>query len=645
MAAPTTPVVTTSLEESPPCADLRETMADRPLPAVTPGIIDEASMAGAKPTEEARAVLDRVNAALVGNDSETLKDCFLPGLAHWKDTLAMTYHLRTLFTPGVIVAGLLKTKDLRGIAGGLTVEGTAQFVSDSETPFISSDFVYRTISPAASCTGTVYLIPTRDDNEVVEWKIWVLSTRLESLDIQHEDMLLLNSPGKPLDGLHEFDTDVFIIGGGNAGLALAARLKALGVESVISERNDHVGDNWALRYDCLQFHVPTSFCDLPYKPYGQEFRSVPLKRDVLAEQLKLYVEEFQLNIVTESSIQWTAYDSASEKWKIRIRTPRGEMTATARHLVQATGVASQKPYLPLADDAKIYKGFSLHSSTYKNPAQLQEKGIKSVLIIGSANTAFDILQDSHAAGLETTMVVRSPTYIVPLEYITDPRSLGVYDSGVEAADRRLLSLPLSIDAALGKRLFTKLAEEEPDRYKSLAAAGFPVLDSTDKDCVLAHNLLERAGGHYVDTGATSLIADGKVGVKANVQPIAFIEKGLRFSDGSTLHADAIIWCTGFCDKDVRQVAAEVFGVGQPSDEVVGLGLEDILARMDSTWGIDSEGEIRGMWKRQSKLANFWVMGGHTQLHRWHSKTLALQIKAALEGVLPDPWLDTPATTE
>jgi hypothetical protein len=49
-----------------------------------------------------------------------------------------------------------------------------------------------------------------------------------------------------------------------SAVSLAARLKALGVESVMSEQNAQVGDNWALRYDCLQFHVPTSFCDMPY---------------------------------------------------------------------------------------------------------------------------------------------------------------------------------------------------------------------------------------------------------------------------------------------------------------------------------------------------------------------------------------------
>lgn len=62
----------------------------------------------------------------------------------------------------------------------------------------------------------------------------------------------------------ELDTDVLILGAGNAAVSLAARLKAVGVSYIMAEKNAKVGDNWALRYDSLKFHVPTSFCEMPY---------------------------------------------------------------------------------------------------------------------------------------------------------------------------------------------------------------------------------------------------------------------------------------------------------------------------------------------------------------------------------------------
>lgn len=49
-----------------------------------------------------------------------------------------------------------------------------------------------------------------------------------------------------------------------SGLMTASRLKALGVESVVLDRNPQIGDSWANRYDCLNFHVPTSNCEMPY---------------------------------------------------------------------------------------------------------------------------------------------------------------------------------------------------------------------------------------------------------------------------------------------------------------------------------------------------------------------------------------------
>lgn len=107
------------------------------------------------------------------------------------------------------------------------------------------------------------LLPIKENN-VLSWKIWNLCTGLTSLDMLPENESLLQAPGRSLNDQKTLETDVFVIGGGNAGAALAARLKALGVDSIIAERNPRAGDNWARRYDCMKFHVPTALCDLPY---------------------------------------------------------------------------------------------------------------------------------------------------------------------------------------------------------------------------------------------------------------------------------------------------------------------------------------------------------------------------------------------
>ncbi|KAH7015831.1 hypothetical protein EDB80DRAFT_761691 [Ilyonectria destructans] len=649
-ASPNTP---SSQDEYPPRADLRKMLDQQPLPVITPGTVDVDSMAGDEPTKQATAVLSTFNAALAADNAAALGDCFLASQAYWKDQLALTYHMRTFYTPSAIAASFLETKSLRGISGELKLQGPAGFLPATPTlQFIDFGFVFTTTSPAASCSGRMLLLPTKtteNGNEVLQWKIWILSTRLDNLDLHAEDEGLLKFPVKELEGLKTIETDVFILGGGNAAVALAARLKTLGVESVMAERNPNVGDNWALRYDCMRFHIPTSFCELPYMTYDKELQSPHLlSRDELAEQVRRYVSTFNLNIITSVKIQSTTYNQSAKQWVVKFETPAGQRTAVSKHIVQATGIGSQQVYLPPMEDTGQYKGISIHSAQYTNAKKLTEQGAKSVLIIGSANTAFDVLGDCHAAGLQSTMVVRSPTYIVPVEYVCDKFSLGAYDFGVEAADRLFLTLPSCVDSQLGRGLFGLFASKEPDRYAALAAKGFPVVDSSHPDSVLMHNLLERAGGHYVDVGGTNLLTEGKADFKAGVEPVAYTATGLWFSDGTTADADAIVWCTGFADKDVRDSVTSILGDDvDDGNSVFGeaeknlLGPRDIASRVDATWGVDEEGEIRGMWKRHLRLDNYWVMGGYTQQHRWHSRTLALQIKAALEGVLPPAYRGVP----
>ncbi|KAF9892283.1 hypothetical protein FE257_002060 [Aspergillus nanangensis] len=526
-----------SQDEFPPRADLRQMLARRPLPVVSPDLVDPISMSRDETMKQARTILSLVNDALSSGDVKALASCFLPTQAYWKDQLALTYHLRTFNTPGVIAAALLETTKLRGLEGRLEADGTAEFV------------------PATPTHG---------------------------LDIHKEDPQLLILPGRRLDNCQTIDTDVFIIGGGNAAVSLSARLKALGVESVMAERNASPGDNWARRYDCMRFHIPTSACDLPYMGKWNQLRSPHLlSRDELASQVRRYVETFNLNMITSTRIESTQYDPASKLWE-------------------------------------------------------------SVLIVGSANTAFDVIEDTHAAGLETTMVARSPTYVIPVEYLTDKRSLGAHDLGVEETDWLLQTMPTLVDAQLSAGLLTQFASEEPNRYHNLSNAGFSVIDSCHPDAVLFHYLLERAGGHYVDVGGTKLLEDGRVRIKAGVEPVAYTPTGLRFSDNSTIDVDAVVWCTGFADKDIRHTAREILGRHTHTENKNVLTSEDIASRLDATGGVDLEGEIRGMWKRHPRLGdNFWIMGGFTSQHRWHSRTLALQIKAALEGILPPAYRETP----
>lgn len=456
------------------------------------------------------------------------------------------------------------------------------------------------------------------------WKIWIMSTRLDYLHGLYERQDLLHAPCQPLSHDETFETDVFIVGGGNAAAALAARLKALGLSNVMADRNAHVGDNWALRYDPLKFHVPTPYCELPYEEYHPKLQDKILSRNDLATHLKKCVRQFGLHVINSVEItQTTLADDG--RWRVNFSTPYSARTAIARHLVQATGIGSQIPYTPSITEQQTYNGVAIHSSQYKDLHVLKDQSVQSVCVVGPASTVFGVVQDCYNGGLQVTMIARSPQYVVPLDYICHENGLGAYKFGVDRADESFMMMPTIVDSQLGQRLFQKLASEEPDRYLALCEAGFLVIDSRDPDAALMHNLIERGGGHYVDTGTTNLLAEGKVDFRAGVVPSAYTSSGLRLSDTTTLDADTIVWCTGFADKDARETVAEIMKISLP---------------VDATWVIDEEGEIRGMWKRHSKVDNYWFMGGFTQQHRWHSRTLAQQIKASLAGVLPAPYLGT-----
>jgi hypothetical protein len=180
------------------------------------------------------------------------------------------------------------------------------------------------------------------------------------------------------------------------------------------------------------------------------------------------------------------------------------------------------------------------------------------------------------------------------------------------------------------------------RYEALATAGFPVIDSRHHDGDLIHHLQERIGGHYVDTGnAVKLIERGKVRIKSLVEPVAYLEKGLRFSDESTLDADAIVWCTGFGDRDIRSSIKDILGDDLNPGSGNFLGPTDVATRLDTTLALDEEGEVRGMFRRHLRMDHFWVMGGDLLRYRWYSRVLAQQLKMAVEGILPQPFLESP----
>lgn len=184
-----------------------------------------------------------------------------------------------------------------------------------------------------------------------------------------------------------------------SGIILATGLKALGVDALIIDRHPQPGDNWRLRYDCLRFHIGKGSCETPYLrkcsdtyvPEQQSSSASPLtilrsaypkdnplllNRQMLADHMKNYATTFNLNILNSSTVEASSFNRSKGTWSVRIQTPYGVKTVTAKHLVQCTGIGCQKPFTPKIPGKELYKGISIHSAEYKNPKQLIDQGVK-----------------------------------------------------------------------------------------------------------------------------------------------------------------------------------------------------------------------------------------------------------------------------
>lgn len=124
---------------------------------------------------------------------------------------------------------------------------------------------------------------------------------------------------------------------------------------------------------------------------------------------------------------------------------------------------------------------------------------------------------------------------------------------------------------------------------------------------------------YPDVGAGEAICEGRIKVKSGTEVVSLDETGLNFADGSHLDADVIVYCTGFT-KDTRGVIADIIG-----DKY----------KLEGVWGLDKEGEIRGVF-RPTGHDNIWQMGGELYCMRYYGQFLAMQIAALLAGVRPEP---------
>lgn len=147
-----------------------------------------------------------------------MQACFLTAQSYWRDVIAFTWHLRTFYDSPTIAPALTELAKARG--GNFQFELDAKSVKEA-TPkpglrWIEGMFTFETQSPAARCGGRVTLFPEQKSGDEIAWKIWTLSTWVDDLVASPQDMNALKAPRRKVEEEDAFETDVLILGGGNA---------------------------------------------------------------------------------------------------------------------------------------------------------------------------------------------------------------------------------------------------------------------------------------------------------------------------------------------------------------------------------------------------------------------------------------------
>ncbi|MEO0989884.1 MAG: NAD(P)/FAD-dependent oxidoreductase, partial [Pseudomonadota bacterium] len=153
---------------------------------------------------------------------------------------------------------------------------------------------------------------------------------------------------------------VVIIGGGQGGIALGARLRRLGVPTIIVEKNERPGDSWRKRYKSLCLHDPVWYDHLPYLQFPDHW-PVFAPKDKIGDWLESYTKIMELNYWTSTTAKSAHYDEVAGEWVIEVDREGEPVTLRPKQLVLATGM-SGVPNMPDLPGMDSFKGDVHHSS-------------------------------------------------------------------------------------------------------------------------------------------------------------------------------------------------------------------------------------------------------------------------------------------
>lgn len=608
------------LTPEPPVADnfMYDFKYNHPLP--TSDVLGTQIPAECNAEREAETILKSLSACMGNGNAQEFADMFLD-YGVWRDKMSFTWDYRTFnFKPAIMKA-----------AGDLfpTTKATNfSFLTPSPKivrpypDFVQLQFILSFETELVEASAVANCVFTREG-----WKIYTMYTVAEQLrqfpEISPYDGHMTSSiswekqRAKDIDAA---DPDILIIGGGQNGLALAARCKALGMKNLIVERSEEIGDVWKKRYEYLSLHFPHWPDDLPYFSYPKHWPTyTPAQKQGL--YMNWYASALELNVWTMSSVTSAEQDGAGN-WTVLVNKGGIETrTLHPKQVVMATSLCGV-PLTPVIPGMSNFKGIVRHSVAHDNGSDFVGK---KVCVVGTSSSGFDTAFDCSRRGIDVTLLQRSPTYIMSLTHSV-PRAIGNYAPDtkgnrpdLEEQDRLFFGTPVGPGEELARRNAKVLEDLDRPLLDALNARGLRTWRGQrgTGNSTLGQT---RNGGFYFDAGACDHIIDGKIKVESGYIQ-SFTEDKVILSGNREREFDLVVFATGFSNT-IDSVRAT-------------LG-EEIAGKCGPIWGVDEEGEFKTAY-RETGVPNFWIMVGFLPMSRYHSKLLAMRLKALSEGISPPPY--------
>ena len=571
-------------------------------------------------------------AALDRHDIDGVLDLFEPD-GFWRDLAALTWNVYTAEGGDAIRAML-----------SACLEGIAPTAWNIDQLLGSNNGVHQALlsfeTRTARCSAVLRLRGGR---------CWTLLTAVSELIGFEETTRARRTNGAPLryePGRPDWRTErdrrtaelgvtqqpyCVIVGAGQAGLGLGARLKQLGVPTLIVDKRERPSGTWRERYATLSLHSPVWYDHMPYLPFPETWPRFASK-DRVADWLDAYATIMDLDIWTGADCIGSQYDEALGAWRLSIIRGGRPMELRPMQLVLATGFWDA-PYVPDIPGRDRFAGRQQHVADARDIERCD--GLRSI-VIGAGTSAHDIAAQLWEAGANVTMIQRSPTIVTRIDSLLP--AVEIYDTDApapkpptELADLLAASIPNRLMPQFQAPFIAAIKAKDAAFYEGLRKAGFLYDFGEDGGGFITRGMQDPSG-FYIDMGASELIINGHVAVRSGVSVAAIRERSVVLSDGAELRADFIVYATGY--QRLAQAGAILSSeIIQKLGPIGGIGSG--FRRDAGPWA----GETRNVWK-PTRQRGLWFHNGNFGLMRFFSRILALQIKARHAG-LPTPIYGLP----